>query len=189
MLGTEVDYGGLSFHFTSWVPTGTAPSAADVSVTFITVGSEVGFTLNSSFGAVAGGFSDGDLIYGVDGAAITDAVLVGNPTVNAGGNGQASVSETITSGHDILGPLLANLGIQQNPPGPLSASATFAPQTFITIDKDIEAIGGSTGVSPSSVSQLFSSNGVPEPGSLALLGIGMTGFLAFRRFFKKTSVA
>jgi len=30
---------------------------------------------------------------------------------------------------------------------------------------------------------------VPEPTSIALLGIGMTGFLAFRRLFKRTAVA
>jgi hypothetical protein len=30
---------------------------------------------------------------------------------------------------------------------------------------------------------------VPEPTSFALLGIGMTGFLAFRRLFKRNSVA
>jgi hypothetical protein len=30
---------------------------------------------------------------------------------------------------------------------------------------------------------------VPEPTSIALLGIGMTGFLAFRRLFKQTATA
>jgi hypothetical protein len=40
-----------------------------------------------------------------------------------------------------------------------------------------------------SVGVAAAATGVPEPASIALLGIGMTGFLAFRRFFKKTSVA
>jgi len=35
----------------------------------------------------------------------------------------------------------------------------------------------------------YSLGTVPEPTSIALLGIGMTGFLAFRRLFKRTSVA
>ncbi len=48
----------------------------------------------------------------------------------------------------------------------------------------------------SGTSAAFSSSGlnvsisaVPEPTSMALLGIGMTGFLAFRRLFKRNSVA
>jgi hypothetical protein len=35
----------------------------------------------------------------------------------------------------------------------------------------------------------FNNAGVPEPTSMALLGIGMTSFLAFRRFFKRNPVA
>ena len=35
----------------------------------------------------------------------------------------------------------------------------------------------------------FAPASVPEPDSIALLGLGMTGFLAFRRLFKRTAVA
>jgi hypothetical protein len=35
----------------------------------------------------------------------------------------------------------------------------------------------------------LSFNSIPEPTSMALLGIGMTSFLAFRRFFKRRSIA
>jgi PEP-CTERM motif len=64
-----------------------------------------------------------------------------------------------------------------SPTGPIGVTSAFVfggtPPTF----------GATTSYS---VTNTFS---VPEPASLALLGIGMTGFLAFRRFFKKTSVA
>jgi hypothetical protein len=58
------------------------------------------------------------------------------------------------------------------------------------VEKDLILVGGSNGASISIFNQGFSSTGsIPEPTSLALLGIGMTGFFAFRRFFKRTSVA
>jgi hypothetical protein len=40
-----------------------------------------------------------------------------------------------------------------------------------------------------SVSVQIAATAVPEPTSMALLGLGMTSFLAFRRFFKRTPVA
>ena len=61
--------------------------------------------------------------------------------------------------------------------------------SIITVTS-LEAMpGGQTGQSTSLSTTLAFSSPVPEPTAFALLGIGMTGFLAFRRHFKRTSVS
>lgn len=46
-----------------------------------------------------------------------------------------------------------------------------------------------SGVTLTNFSFGLTQNVIPEPSSMALLGIGVTGFLAFRRLFKRTRVA
>jgi hypothetical protein len=58
--------------------------------------------------------------------------------------------------------------------------ATFAPQTDLSVDKDILVKAGDGGMATISfIDQEFSV--VPEPGSLVLLGCGLAGLFTFGR--------
>jgi hypothetical protein len=67
--------------------------------------------------------------------------------------------------------------------------------TFTATDAAIQAspsLSGVTGVPKgqfATIGVALTVSAVPEPTSMALLGIGMTGFLAFRKLFKRGAVA
>ena len=77
--------------------------------------------------------------------------------------------------------------------GSNATNGTNLQWTYETAQSSQLMISG--GLSPAGVKWTLSASvvetqvGVPEPTSLALLGIGMTGFLAFRRLFKRRAVA
>jgi hypothetical protein len=170
--------------------TGDPPDSSHVTLFPLTIGGtpgETGISFRGAFNAAAGVTSDWVVTYRVDeltpGAVLTDAYLRIVGGVN-GGTGMINVSETIT---DVNGNVI---GMLESFNGHVVDTVNFAKgYTTIFVEKDISAVGGNNGVTMSVIDQGFSSQGVPEPASIALLGIGMTGFLAFRRFFKKTSIA
>jgi len=186
--GELLTFSNFTFTSTS-IPTGSEVNPANVTVQAYSIGAETGFSLvGAGLFAPANTTVDVRLSYIVTaepGAYFTDAQLI--TTGGAlGSTGGYSVSETIRNGTASWGSLVANPG---SPNMTISGpSGVFATQLIVT--KDIFLDGGNMGTSLSDVTQAFSSaTTVPEPASFALLGIGMTGFLAFRRFFKKTSVA
>jgi hypothetical protein len=183
--------GNLEFSTFTYSPTGP-PTAAQVTVSaFTSVVGETGITFSGGFFAFTGTIVDYAITYEVTAlkGTITDAYLAATGGNFNNGNGSFSISESITT----LGGVQLGKTMEVAGPGSgTTASTSWSPGvTSILVTKDIFLFGGSStpGVTLSVINQGFSGTSVPEPASFALLGIGMTGFLALRRFFKKSSAA
>jgi PEP-CTERM motif len=189
LLGTTVNINNVNFTFDSY--TSNVATADAVYVTFPVVGTDApGFILTGPFGALAGANNDSDLVYTASlvnpAGAITGVSLNGDPA--SFGTGVTGVTETVYSGTSTAGPMLARIGVA-SAITPDAVIGNFAAQSTITIDSDLHSTGGSAGVSLTAVTQVLSgafpaAGTVPEPSSMALLGIGMSSFLAFRRLIK-----
>jgi hypothetical protein len=188
VTGSEPDtYSSFTY---SPTPAGSPPTPANISITAfgpVGVPSESGITIGGAFAAGIGATVDYKISYLITaptGSVINDALLSITPNLPTGTTGTISIGETFTN--TATGLIIGSLQVSQTT---LSDITTFGGANQILVQKDILLKGGSLGSGVSFINQAFSSTSVPEPASLALLGIGMTGFLAFRRFFKKTSVA
>ena len=187
VAGAEtLSFGAFTYSVTETGGATIVPASSVNMLPFIS-GVETGITFTAPWLVTTGQTLDVAIGYTVSAPAgqtvsLTDAQLVIAGAIT--GTGFASVGETLLG----TGPPTVTLAASL--PGTAVANATFADVPSITVFKDLILTGGTNGTaSVSIVSQGFSSAVIPEPTSMALLGIGMAGFLAFRRLFKRTPIA
>jgi len=192
VVGPEPDtYSNFSFSSSAIPPTTPVLDATQLNVAEFHAGIENGLEFSGALFAPAGTTVDYKIGYRVTAPAgfiFTDAVLGGTYNIPTGSTGTVNIGESFLNANG--GAALGSLNLT-NPT--VSVSTTFPAAlgvTSILVTKDILLVGGSLGIGISIIDQGFSSVAVPEPASMALMGIGMSCFFAYLRFFKRrTTVA
>jgi PEP-CTERM motif len=118
-----------------------------------------------------------DLEVLLSGAVPTSGYTITSPSSNLPGATASGSGDTVTINFTATDKTNGTVDVLFNTASPVSLTGS---QIFSGVTPPNSLTG--TGLQIN----LFS---VPEPNSIALLGIGMTGFLAFRRLFKRSSAA
>src|ERR1051326_3647234 len=156
----------------------TAPTAAGVTVTPVTIGGEIGLQFNALW--TAGSNQTADTTIGFDvavtggGAFLIDDASTVQSSSGFTGTGSASVTEGIC-GPVPCSPTTSTTTINTAGTTQLSDHIVFSPTGSVHAVKDIGVSGGTAGTaSISQVIDTFSQTAVPEPASILLLGSVLT---------------